>query len=295
MIAALVLAAACRDDGRASSPPPSTTTTTVPATMTTAVAEPLATTLDEPADLPGFHVHRPADLDATGGPLPVVVWANGGCVRHDETWHVVLDGLAAAGNVVIAIAPPPPGSDLSAASSADDQAAAIDWAEAAGGEYAGRLDLDRVVAAGNSCGGITSLQLAARDDRVAAVFVLSGSSVGPGAGREAAAEVMSEVDVPVGFVVGGPQDIAGPAARQDVDVLPDDVPSMVVSRAEGDHVLVSTDEAILADVARIATSWLDLALDGDPAARDVLEESCPECSAGPWSIEAVGFDQLVEP
>lgn len=57
----------------------------------------------------------------------------------------------------------------------EHQGALIDWAleQAAAGPYAGMLDTDRIIAAGNSCGGVTALGIAAEDDRVAAVFVLA--------------------------------------------------------------------------------------------------------------------------
>ena len=69
-----------------------------------ASATTLPTTMDTPADLPGYHVYRPVDLDATGSPLSVITWANGGCVRFDGVWAPLLERWAAAGFVVIAIA-----------------------------------------------------------------------------------------------------------------------------------------------------------------------------------------------
>ena len=68
-------------------------------------------------------------------------------------------------------------------SSDADQAAAIDWAaeqnDLDGRPYAGHLDLDRVVAAGNSCGGVTHDRAHRLRTRVTAAFVLSGSGTLP--------------------------------------------------------------------------------------------------------------------
>ena len=47
----------------------------------------LPTVTEQPADLPGYNVYRPADLDATGAPLPVIVWANGGCAYSAQPGH----------------------------------------------------------------------------------------------------------------------------------------------------------------------------------------------------------------
>jgi dienelactone hydrolase len=302
LVLGVVLAAGCSDDGAGGddgqeAEPPSSTT----APVTTTTAPPpasdrsLPTTIEAAPDLPGYRIYRPTDLEATGAPLPVVVWANGGCVRHDLTWAALLERWASAGFVVVAIGQPVDGGSPTAVTSAEDQAMAIDWAESQEGDspYARHLDLDRVVAAGNSCGGITSLALAGEDDRVKAVFILSGSSVGPGAPREAAQAVMAQVTVPVGFAVGGTDDIASSQATQDYEVLPDGVPGMVTSRADGDHVFVSTDAGALADVAEIGIGWMDLVLFGNEAALPAVEDPCPGCDPGLWTATAKHLDTLV--
>lgn len=267
-----------------------------PAKHTPASSRSLDTTTELPATLPGYRVYRPADLDATGARLPVIVWANGGCVWFDGIWAPLLERWAAAGFFVVATAESPP--DLAQVSTAEDQAAAIDWAlqqnKKAAGPYAGHLDVERVVAAGNSCGGITSLGLAGQDDRVKAVFVLSGSSVGPGASREAAAAVMSRVRVPVGFAVGGPEDIAASQADQDYDLLPDGVPGYVAHRSEGNHPTVSTTASILEEeVAEISVRFIDLALYGTKSARrELLDNPCPSCAPDTWSVTAKHLNEL---
>jgi predicted dienelactone hydrolase len=247
----------------------------------------LPTTVEPAADLPGYNVYRPADPAATDGLLPIVVWANGGCVRHDETWKPLLEQFAAAGLFVVAItAPPDREVTMEDRTNAEDQAKAIDWAMEqngkSGGAFTGLLDPDRVVAAGNSCGGITSLVLAGIDPRVRAVFVLSGSSVGPTATREQAAEVMDKVKVPVGFAVGGEEDLASPQARQDFDLLAAGIPAFVASRATGDHITVSTDTAILGEVAEIGVNWIAFAVSGDEEARDNLVNRPPD----QWTVQA---------
>jgi hypothetical protein len=294
-MAIAVALVACTDDGSDSGSDSSdaSTTTTIAAPAATRA---LTITTENAPDLPGFTIYRPEDLDATGGPLPVIVWANGGCYRFDVTWQPLLERWATAGFFIIAIS-----GDRAPAgnSTAADQAAAIDWAvdhsERATGPYAGRLDIDRIVAAGNSCGGITSLNLAAGDDRVTAVFVLSGSSVGPGASTDQVAAVMGNVEVPVGYAVGGVEDIAGAEAIKDYDALPPGVPAYIAARSSGDHVLVSTEPEILADVADIAINWFDLTLYGrDAARRTLLHTACDGCPPGLWTPTAKRLGSLVQ-
>ena len=261
---------------------------------------PFATTMESPESLPGYNVYRPERLGATGARLPVIVWANGGCVRYDVVWAPLLEAWAAAGFFVLSIATPADADPRSAGSSTiDDQAKAIDWAidqnKRGVGPYSRHLDVHRIVAAGNSCGGITALGLAAEDDRVSTVFVLSGSSIGPGASREAAAAIMEKIEAPVGFVVGGAEDIASAQADQDYDVQPAGVPGYVAHRAEGDHPAVSTTESILVDeVAEISVNWFDLALFGDAAARKALLHDPCDCPPDLWTVRAKHLGKLVE-
>jgi hypothetical protein len=226
--------------------------------------------------------------------LPVIVWANGGCFRADFAWATLFNRWAAGGFVVLALSESPSDGVLGQ-TTAEDQGKLIDWtlaqAEMAGGAYAGKLDTSRIVAAGNSCGGVTALNLTAVDDRVAAVFVLSGSSA-IGAADE---DVMSAITVPVGFVVGSPEeDIASPNANMDYDLLPEGVPGMVVSRKTGDHVLVSTDEGVLKQEAEIALNWMDLALYGTPEAAEALTSPnvCAICEPGTWTLKSKNLEKL---
>jgi hypothetical protein len=181
---------------------------------------------------------------------------------------------------------------------AEDQAKAIDWAieqnAQHGGPYQGRFDIDRMAAAGNSCGGITSLTLAGADSRVRAVFVLSGSSVGPNATRDQAAAVMDKVSQPVGFVVGGPEDIAADQAAQDYDLLAKGVPGYLARRVSGDHPTVSTDPDILSDVAEIGVHWLDLVFFGNELShRRLIENPCGPPHPDVWRMVAKNLDSLV--
>jgi predicted dienelactone hydrolase len=200
----------------------------------------LPTTMEYSAEEPWFNIYRPADMDAMGGPLPVIVWANGGCYRSDFTWAPLFNRWAAGGFVVLALTADPV-KGMMVMSNIGDQAGLVDWVfkqkDTEGSPYAGKLDTDRIVAAGNSCGGVTALGLTAQDSRIAAAFVLSGSS-GFGSAKRS---VIDKIAVPVGYVVGGSQDVANANANanSDYDALADGIPAMIVNRFEGDHMTVS--------------------------------------------------------
>jgi hypothetical protein len=252
---------------------PSFTTIPLPAGVTKTTA----------AGPTGYNVYRPSDLDTAGRTLPVITWANGGCYRSDFTWETLFHRWALDGHLVVTINAGP-GQNPMQQSTAADQGRAIDWAAAQNrsGPLAGKLDLDKVVAAGNSCGGITSFQLASTDPRVKAVFVLSGSSAGGG--------VMSRVRVPVGFVVGGPDDFARAAANRDIDGLGAGYPGFIAQRRAADHRTVSTDPAILREVAEISATWLDFALFNTPASKQKLTTNpCRACVPGTYTVRTKSF------
>jgi predicted dienelactone hydrolase len=253
--------------------------------------------MDDPKVAPWFKVYRPADMGgavtATGSTLPVIVWANGGCFRVAAAWELLYKRWASGGFVVLALDVGPDGNPLVATTVAD-HAKLVDWAlEAAekdGSPYAGKLDKTRIVAAGNSCGGVTALGVAASDKRVKSVFVLSGSS----ALASTDARIMSAISAPVGYIVGGAEDIAAPNASADYDAMTSGVPAMIVNRSSGDHVLVSTDATILAQEAAIALDWMDLCLYGTPAAHDALTSAtiCSGCDPGIWKLKSKNLDAL---
>lgn len=291
-----------------------------------AAAQAPAFVKENPAELPGYNVYRPADLARRRAPAPVVVWANGGCVKRDLTWASLFERWAGAGYVVVTIHDPnaptgmpqgagapggagaPPitataadsaeamararaGAGMQAKATAEAQGKAIDWAAAAnaakGGAYAGKLDLAKVVAAGNSCGGISSLTLASYDKRPKSVFVLSGSSIGPGAKADAVQPVMSKVTAPAIWVVGGTEDIARAAADMDYSFQPAGTAGVVVYRSSFDHRTVSTDAGALRDVAEIGLLWFKATLYGDrAAAAELTAKACASCDAKTWTVKA---------
>ena len=216
-------------------------------------------------EAPTFNLTRPTDLGVTGGKLPVVVWANGGCLRSDFSWAPLFEHWAHAGFVVLSLTGTGGPDDLAGmlgSTTKTEHGALIDWVEkaAANGPLAGALDLGHIVAAGNSCGGVTALELTAEDKRVAAVFVLSGSS----AVGSVNTQVMQAITVPVGYITGSEsEDVAAPNAADDYAAMQDGVAALLVQRTMGDHLTVSTDATILRENAEIALNWMDLALFGN--------------------------------
>jgi hypothetical protein len=226
------------------------------------------------------------------------VWANGGCYRADSPWNPLHRRWAKAGFVVLALSAPGGNANIAAALQSTDKGhhgALIDWVykQNESGPYAGKLDLERIVASGNSCGGESALGLTAEDDRVAAIFVLSGSS-SLGSSNQ---QVMNNIKVPLGFVEGGPEDMTREIATIDYNALGDGIPGMFVTRFAGEHMEVSTNKAILAEAVEIALNWMDLALYGTQAAYDQLmaDVPCEKCTPDHWTVESKNLETLLVP
>lgn len=252
-------------------------------------------------DEPRFNVFRPADLSQPGFKLPVVVWGNGGCLRSDFLWAGMFQRWASAGFVVLSLTGGSGAPDdllgmaLAGATDASHQRQLIDWVEAqnASGPYAGMLDLERIIVAGNSCGGETAIGAAALDDRIAGIFVLSGSS----AIGASSPEVMAEIKVPLGFVVGSAtEDMAAAPALGDYQALGDGIAGMIVNRFEGDHFLISAGDTILPEIGEIALNWMVLVLYGTQQAYDALTSAnvCDSCTPGWWTLQGKNLDTLLQ-
>lgn len=93
------------------------------------------------------------------------------------------------------------------------------------------LDVDKVVVVGNFCGGVMVLGLMAIDLWVLVVFVLFGFSVFGVLSNN----IMDDVIVLVGFVVGGLFDIVGFNVVVDYNVFVEGILGMVVNCFEGGY------------------------------------------------------------
>jgi hypothetical protein len=289
------------DDAATTPATPNDAAPTTPNDASAPIAPPasslsVATTREaHPNDL--LNVTRPTDLAQFGAPRPVVLWANDACSRDDSATRPLFDRWAAAGFVVVS---PYASIDqglsgllgLLTPTSADDHTTLIDWVatQNGSGPYAGKLDLTRVVVAGNGCGGVSALNVASLDARPAAVFVLSGSSSLGGI----TAGSLAKIKVPVGYVAGGTTDSASANVKEDYDALASSVPAILVRRNAGDHALISADVGVLANAAEIGLNWLDLVLNRNEQAYQALASPsvCGQCAPGSWMLVSKHLDML---
>ena len=245
--------------------------------------------MEKKAVAPFFNVWRPTDLTKVDGKLPIFVWNNGACSRNDAVFKALFEKWASGGYFVLSLT----SGGGSSSTTVEDQKALIDWVVAEAGmassPYKDKLDIDHIIAGGNSCGGITSLGLASMDPRVKVIFVLSGSS-------SMGTAAVSGIKIPVAYVVGGEEDIARANAELDYDAFAAGIPSMIVNRSSGDHLTISNDATVMVDAADISLNWLDLTIYGLQGALDALKQPtvCTGCAAGLWTMKSKNLETLVK-
>jgi hypothetical protein len=252
----------------------------------------LPTMVEKKAVAPFFNIWRPMDLTKVEGKLPIFVWNNGACSRNDAVFKALFEKWASGGYFVLSLT----SGGGSSSTTIADQKALIDWVVAEAGmassPYKDKLDIDKISAGGNSCGGITSLGLASMDPRVKSIFVLSGSSGFGGADTT----VTNGIKVPVAYLVGGEEDIARANAESDYEAFAAGFPAMMVKRSSGDHLMISNNQEVMVDAADISVNWLDLTMFGLQGALDALNTPtvCTGCESGLWTLTSKNLETLVK-
>jgi len=197
--------------------------------------------------LPKHTVYAPKNPPANLK-TPLLVWGNGGCMNSGISMAPLLLELASHGVTVISngIAP----KDRSAAPPSLMQALAngqtqkenlmghaIDWAEKQkGNPQWAHLDLTKIAAGGQSCGGMEAAAMAL-DKRVTTIGMFnSGSSIPGKGGKGGKGKGLaipnggvipngSAFKVPTFFFLGGPSDMSNAKNNRDYDAMPAGVPA----------------------------------------------------------------------
>lgn len=270
-------------------------------------------------------VYRPANLAALGKEkLPIVAFANGGCVNVGNRFRYFLSEIASHGFLAIATGPIgvkeaesalsssanrnppaptspaalvreplPQGSQRPASTTAKQLLDAVDWAIAEnsrkGGKYEGRIDTTKVAVMGQSCGGLQAID-AAHDPRVTTLGVWnSGTFPEDGYSWALAAAQADKADlktlkVPALYVSGEPADVAYPNADDDFERL--EVPVFRAWREQTGHA-GTYREPNGGAFGQVAVAWLQWQLKGNlVAARQFIGVNCGLCTKPEWKVKS---------
>jgi dienelactone hydrolase len=179
--------------------------------------------LEDPT-LPNHTIYVPK-TPPTGIKLPVVVFGNGGCMNVGTAMRSLLIEIASHGYLAIANGPPTKGfsfdipagglpkfsgSGLSGLlsgmgaigqSKVKQMSDSIDWVLNDGAQKYGDIDKDKIVAGGQSCGGLEAYSTSYHDDRVKLTMIFN-----VGVFDESRRYLISELKAPVGWFMGGPHE-----------------------------------------------------------------------------------------
>lgn len=229
--------------------------------------------------LPDFVVYRPMNMDAAmtvGRPgmfgtgqvnrekLPVLIFCNGGCMDTSIGYENMLSEIASHGYVVVAI-----GELQMLAQHEKDRHTpstmvqkALDWvcqqAADPASPYYNKLDVEKIAAAGHSCGGAQVLANAA--DRRLKTYLILNAGMGKMTMADASAKSLKNLHGPILYLVGGTSDVAWQNAQMDYKAIKK-VPVVLADNTRSGHGGTYEQPAGGAN-ARMVLAWLDWQLKG---------------------------------
>jgi dienelactone hydrolase len=285
-------------------------------TALTGTTGPFAVVMEMDPTLPDHTVYRPADMAKVQGKLPVVTFGNGGCINIGSLFQPLLGEIASHGYLVAATGPigpepampvrpaaggppgPPPGGQRPEQSKTEALIAVIDWAIAentrSGSQYQGKVDVESVAAAGQSCGGLQAIAVGA-DSRIDTVLVLNsgiirGGIPTPAGGTRQPFGVLpaSEADIqnlhsPVLYLIGGETDSAYTGSEKDFEQI-NAVPVFNANLPVGHG--GTWREPNGGRMGAVVQDWLDWKLKGDAeAAKTFNGDPCGLCANAEWTVK----------
>lgn len=246
--------------------------------------------------LPTHTVFRPKELGALGEKLklPLVVWGNGACANSPWEHVNFLSEVASHGFLVVAIGPMPAEGQRGGSSGPTKSpllVSTIDWALAQNSDkasrYYGKLDTNKIAAAGMSCGGLQALEVAPDARTSTAMIFNSGILPDPGAGRggmpKLSKEHLARLRTPTLYMLGGEKDIAYKNGMDDVRRI-NHVPIFAANLDVGHGGTYRNPHG--GEFARVATAWLQWHLRGDKeAAKMFAGDPCGLAKQEGWKVE----------
>lgn len=245
--------------------------------------------------LPDYTIYRPQDLKAASeaeGPLPVMVWANGGCSNTSITHELVLNEVASQGYVIVAVGPlRHSGSDGFKPSSTDGThiTKALDWlaeqSRKENSEYNGTVNAHGVAAGGQSCGGAQILSLAG--DRRIRTYLMVNSGMGDITMSNASKANFEKLRGSIIYILGGESDVAYANAVKDYDNIKSETLPVVFASVDRGHMGTFPD-AHGGSYSQMITDWLDYTLKNDRKKIGIFRDADLKDYPG-WTLKSKNF------
>ncbi len=160
---------------------------------------------------------------------------------------------------------------------------AMDWLTAQNAdpksEYYHKIDLDKVVAMGQSCGGAQVLAVA-HDPRIKTCVILN-SGIGDMVMQGATQENLKNLHTPMLYLIGGPEDVAFPNAAKDYERIKE-LPVVMINTIDG-H-CGTYYERNGGAYAVVVHKWLDWQLKGQAGQSGIfLDDDCFRAVYPEWT------------
>lgn len=245
------------------------------------------------SSLENYVIYRPKDLLTTvknSSKLPVVVFANGGCMDTSYPFENMLNNIASHGYLVIALGKMQYSLDDRQLNKASNSMIplAIDWvtAQAANplSDFFQMVDLKNIAIAGQSCGGAQLLATAA-DKRVSS-YLMFNSGIGDMTMADADKQSLKNVHAPIIYLVGGPTDIATNNAQLDYQRIKH-VPIVFANHRTAGH-SGTFEQPYGGSFSTLAIKWLDWQLKNIDTNASLFLSS-QDTSFPRWNIKAKQF------
>jgi hypothetical protein len=241
---------------------------------------PLMPVIEHDPGLATHTVYRPMTFGDTK--YPVVVWANGGCIKNGTMFSRFLLEIASHGFVIVADGVPNGSGMGPLETNGVPQKQALDWIVAENerpcSKFYRKLDTTKIAAMGQSCGGLMTLGVSG-DPRLSTVVIWNSGMFEPDE------KIYMGLHTPIAYFIGGPDDVAYAQAETDVAAI-NTVPLFYGNLPVGHSGTYSQDNG--GEFARVGIGWLKWQLYGDKTEageKMFVGADCALCKGTMWTIE----------
>ena len=242
--------------------------------------------------LPDFVVYRPENIKAAvkeEGKLPILVWANGGCMNSSIHHEKLLTEVASHGYIIVAIGTLQMTVEerIHEHTPDDELLKALDWisdqAKTKGTDYFKNVDLTKIAAGGQSCGGAQVLRVA--DDSRIKTYMIFNAGMGDMTMAGASTKSLKNLHGDIIYIIGGESDVAYANAIIDYERI-DHVPVVFVNHETAGHGGTFAEE-YGGSFAKMAMDWLDWQFKGEDNSALFLEKDLSNYPG--WTIKNKNF------
>lgn len=241
--------------------------------------------------LDDFVVYRPLNIKNAvrrEGKLPILLFANGGCMDTSVGYENMLTEIASHGYVVVAIGEMQVYQFDRKENSTQSSMLmkAMNWivgeSTREGSDYCGMVDVDKIAAAGHSCGGAQVL-FNAKEPKLKTYLILN-AGMGDMEMAGASKKNLAELHAPIIYMSGGEGDVAYRNAEKDYNSI-HNVPAVWADNAKAGHG-GTYNQPFGGSFAKMAIDWLDLQLKGNTALAPNFISTNPAYKE--WTIKSNG-------